>query len=310
MINTTPRQRAALLEAVPQIAQFAQPALRLHPRRGKPTATQSSAGGPLLWPDGEEWPTCTAEHRGGADSVDRPAILVAAVQLFKSDIGAGAKELPGWIFPEGADLLQILWCPNKHVPSLAPLARIVWRNSRDLAAASARKPELSRVDISAAVPVECLLHPEVVAELPPITVDEGGASDRDNWPGRAPEALEALLSEWRHPVDKPHWGDFSHCDALTTAPGWKLGGWAGYAGYPGRYATCSCGAPTRLIFDAMAAEGHGSWWTPIETPSFEWGAPRDWQHVEPTDVRVGRDGFLAFFGCTADPTHPLISYIE
>ena len=239
-----------------------------------------------------------------------PVVMAPAVQLFKRDVAADPSALPEWMFPGESDLLQILWCPNRHRPSLAPLAQIIWRDLRDMGGASAKKPELNRTDLASAVPVECVLHPEVVLELPPVGVTEPGVSDRDCQPGRAPKSLEKQLGKWRHPVDTPDWGDFSHYDALTTAPGWKLGGWAGYAGYPGRYASCFCGAPTRLILDAMAAEGHGSWWTPTETPSFEWGAPRDWQYVEPTAVRVGRDGFLAFFGCTADRTHPLISYIE
>lgn len=48
MINTVPAQRKALFETMPEVAAFARPAVRLHPRRAEPTAEHSSAGGPLL----------------------------------------------------------------------------------------------------------------------------------------------------------------------------------------------------------------------------------------------------------------------
>ncbi|MBM9439715.1 hypothetical protein [Actinacidiphila bryophytorum] len=63
--------------------------------------------------------------------------------------------------------------------------------------------------------------------------------------------------------------------------------------------------------DLMSAEGLDSWWHPRAAPDFPWkGAPYDWSFHEPTQLRLGRDGFQALFGCTADPGHPLITYIE
>lgn len=48
VLDTAPAQREALFAAMPEVAAFARPAIRLHPRRAELAAEQSSAGGPLL----------------------------------------------------------------------------------------------------------------------------------------------------------------------------------------------------------------------------------------------------------------------
>jgi hypothetical protein len=62
MVGTTPRRRADLLALHLELAGYARAALRLHPRRGTPTAGDSSVGGPLAWPENEPWPTCGDDH--------------------------------------------------------------------------------------------------------------------------------------------------------------------------------------------------------------------------------------------------------
>lgn len=126
MLNTVPEQREALFEALPEVAAFARPAVRLHPRQGEPSAEQSSAGGPLLWPDAEPWPTCGTDH-------DQPNVMAPVVQLFKRDI-PGDGPLPDWLFPGTSDLLQILWCPNDHLDKGLPVAHLVWREATKLRA--------------------------------------------------------------------------------------------------------------------------------------------------------------------------------
>lgn len=62
MTRTTPPRPADVLAAVPGLADFARTTTRLHPRRGTPSAADSSIGGPLLWPANEPWPVCTAPY--------------------------------------------------------------------------------------------------------------------------------------------------------------------------------------------------------------------------------------------------------
>ncbi|UWE12239.1 hypothetical protein [Actinacidiphila bryophytorum] len=303
MVNTVPVQREALHEAVPEVAAFARPAVRLHPRQAEPTAEQSSAGGPLLWPEHEAWPTCDG-HQG------RPRELAPLVQLFKHDLPAD-RALPDWMFPGSSDLLHILWCPEEHGEARLPTARLAWRNASALVDASARLPEPRDLDRAEAIPLPCVLHPEVVTELPPLNYAGDDPTESELVPPILPAELNERLSAWRHPSEPERPDGASHYWALATAPGWKLGGWADYASYPGRYARCPCGAQTRLVADLMSAEGLDSWWQPSAAPDFPWkGAPYDWSFHEPTQLRLGRDGFQALFGCTADPGHPLITYIE
>ena len=303
VINTVPAQREALFEAMPEVAAYARPAVRLHPRRAEPTAEQSSAGGPLLWPKQDAWPTCACDH-------DRPRELAALVQLFRRDLPEDLP-LPAWMFPESSDLLQILWCPHEHEGRALPAARLVWRNTATLADASARLPALGDTELKNATPVPCVLHPEVITELPPLNVEGSDARERDLVLPLLPAQLNDRLWAWRHPSEPELHEGWPHYWALATAPGWKLGGWADYASYPARFARCRCGARTRLVADLMSAEGLDGWWQPSEAPEFPWkGAPRDWSFHEPTGVRIGRDGFQALFGCTSDPTHPLITYSE
>lgn len=56
----TPPPAVDVTQVVPGIAAYARTATRLHPRPGAVSARMSHVGGPLLWPAGEPWPTCTA----------------------------------------------------------------------------------------------------------------------------------------------------------------------------------------------------------------------------------------------------------
>ncbi|MEY9934155.1 hypothetical protein ABH926_008819 [Catenulispora sp. GP43] len=63
MVRTTPPRPLDVLATIPGLVDFARTTTRLHPRRGTPSATDSSIGGPLLWPADEPWPICTAPYR-------------------------------------------------------------------------------------------------------------------------------------------------------------------------------------------------------------------------------------------------------
>src|SRR5215208_4937386 len=97
----------------PWLAERAKTTVRLHPRRVEHNlpADASKAGGLILWPRNEAWPVC--------DLHSCPYVTV--LQLRRDD-------LPDVPFPEHADLLQLLWCPNDHDEhGYAPAPRIVWR---------------------------------------------------------------------------------------------------------------------------------------------------------------------------------------
>ncbi|MEV6307637.1 hypothetical protein AB0M10_03430 [Streptomyces sp. NPDC051840] len=61
-VRTTPPRPVDVAAAFPELAAFARPAVRLHPRPGSPSVGDSSVGGPLLWPADEPWPHCEDSH--------------------------------------------------------------------------------------------------------------------------------------------------------------------------------------------------------------------------------------------------------
>ncbi|MFJ7419114.1 hypothetical protein ACIQXD_10880 [Streptomyces uncialis] len=82
----------------------------LSPKPGAPGVGDSSVGGPSLRPADEPWPYCGQPgHRSSHDdeSPAGPLPVVPVVQLF-------ARDVPELRFPEGKDVLQVVWCPLIH----------------------------------------------------------------------------------------------------------------------------------------------------------------------------------------------------
>ncbi|WP_353944340.1 DUF1963 domain-containing protein [Streptomyces sp. HUAS MG91] len=122
---------------IPELAPLARTAtllLNVPDTPGEPTPADSSIGGPLLWPADEPWPYCDLPNHDAAwphkSPPDHPVPTVAAVQLYAHDV----PELP---FPEGTDVLQIIWCALLHEEpdEYAPLPRMYWRNAERVRAA-------------------------------------------------------------------------------------------------------------------------------------------------------------------------------
>lgn len=61
-VRTTPPRPVEVSAVFPELASWARPAIRLHPRPGSPSVRESSVGGPLLWPAVEPWPHCESSH--------------------------------------------------------------------------------------------------------------------------------------------------------------------------------------------------------------------------------------------------------
>lgn len=145
----TPPRPLNVEELFPEIAPLRREAVRLHPRAGEPTCRDSSVGGPLLWPAREPWPECP-EHPGSP--------MIQVVQIYRSD-------LPGLVpFPDGCDLLQLLWCPRRHDGQwVVPLVR--WRSAA--AVGQVRQPPPVPAEAGyGKVPRPCVVHPELVTEYP------------------------------------------------------------------------------------------------------------------------------------------------
>ncbi|PXF47999.1 hypothetical protein BWQ96_02190 [Gracilariopsis chorda] len=128
-------------------------AVLLHPRRAHVGDVRASKmAGSIAWPQEERWPQCP-EHNTD---------MITVLQLRREDIGSVVR------FPDGNDLLQLLWCPRlEHEDNgYSPIARTFWRDSATL---GALRSEMGGVNVEldeGCVPAECALHVEEVEEFP------------------------------------------------------------------------------------------------------------------------------------------------
>jgi hypothetical protein len=323
MVDTTPRGRALLLAQYPELADYARPALRLHPRRGHPAVGNSSVGGPLLWPADEPWPTCSgADHSevyAGGGSFDEPVVMASALQLYRRDLPAEILPAPGWAFPGRSDVLQVLWCPNPHEDTDGPRVRVFWRTEAGVGPALPANPPLNRTSEDGGgdnlTPRPCRVYPESVVDFPPIShthpANIGDSGDHSRLLGILPPQLERACMAWT--VDgAPRDDNDRRYLRQARVPGWKLGGWirdSGWFDWPAD--DCACGAPMFSLLDTTF-EGLDGPWQPVTEPEFSWKDPEDqeWDGHRSPGVWGGRNGELWLLACSADSSHPIRAEVE
>ncbi|WHT16051.1 hypothetical protein N8J89_23265 [Crossiella sp. CA-258035] len=239
MTRTTHPPAYGVAARFPALAAYARVTVRLHPRRGNPTAYDSHLGGPLLWPADEPWPRC-----------GRPKCFIPAPEQPEPAVVAGqfwARDLPDLPFPAGTDLLQVLWCPHEHDElqgGIGPYVYLFWRNSHSITPSSEPPPEpmLLNGDDSL-VPRPCVLHPERLTEYP----------WHEELPADLAEAVQSIREEYR--------------EGLSIAPGSKIGGWVSWAVTDRIPQPClECGTPTEHLLSIADTEwgSRESRWRPFE----------------------------------------------
>ncbi|MFE2042508.1 hypothetical protein ACFXAZ_16590 [Streptomyces sp. NPDC059477] len=324
MPRTTPPRPIDVEAVFPELAAERRTATRLHPRRGAPTARDSSVGGPLLWPADEPWPVCTIPHKRGSgyrltDVLREREILERAWQrdprngptAEESDILAGFKrgrhaphladtdpipllavaqlyrhDVPGLPDTGEGDLLQVFWCGfERHGESRhEPHVELRWRHSDSTGPWLTEQPAPEVVGREELVPSPCVLYPEQVVEHPYLMTLDAELRDR--------------IAAWEGPDTE---GD-RYLSELSTAPGWKVGGYLTWPLTGPSPSPCTrCGTePTPLL-----TVSHTEWdpsttsWIPYEDR-----ADTDVMGANtPTDVSPGR-GRLTIALCPHDPSHP------
>ncbi|MDI2128324.1 hypothetical protein [Yinghuangia seranimata] len=286
MVRTTPPRPITVTEVFPELSAYKRTAIRLHPRPGASSADESSMGGPLLWPAGEPWPHCTRDHEDEAG----PVALLPVLQVYARDV----PELPGWDWPEGTDLLQVLWCPNDHRdPSIdpwyeGPIPTLFWRRSADVqdvlhtppASRFACDPEYYHPADDWYTLTPCVIHPEAVAEYPDA--------------GEVPKELALRIHEWE---------EFSGPEyqyELSISPGCKVGGWPTWHLTDFHAIDCPCGARMQPLLTIASSEWHGGGesWIPVEDHP-------DTRDSDPLGIDVGRYGQMRVFACPTSLDHPI-----
>ncbi len=159
----TPPPPLDIAALIPDFAPLSRVTVRLHPRRGESPIAASKMGGPIVWPRDEAWPIC--------DQHQSP--FVAVLQLRTEDI-------PELACPKGANLFQLLWCPNDHEegpPLYAPAAQVFWRDRHDIRHILDVFPSPVLHDMERQYcPSPCVLHPERVVEYPAAFEPRGESS--------------------------------------------------------------------------------------------------------------------------------------
>ncbi|MFD4945355.1 hypothetical protein ACFWNT_23180 [Streptomyces sp. NPDC058409] len=330
MLRTTPPRPVDVTMHFPQLAPLARTAVRLHPRVGAPATSDSSIGGPLLWPASEAWPTCP-EHDGpwqhgmapedvrlrrrilaeawrrpkeeGADllsteerttvdrigksrriSQDGPVPMVPVAQLYASDV----PDLPR---PDGADLLQLLWCPFDHDEDYLPRTELRWRTAADVTDPLGAAPQPSVIGNDDYLPEPCVLHPEKVTEFP------------------APHELREELAERIEAWEDQH--DFDYQYDLGVAPGCKVGGHAPWSfSDPFPMVCAECGSVVRplLTIDGSEWDGGSGSWRPVEDGDYtglHFLGP-----ANATQLNIGRGYSLQLYVCTDSYDHPHVQNMQ
>ncbi|MFD9430386.1 hypothetical protein [Streptomyces sp. NPDC060002] len=250
------------------------PAVRLHPRRGRPGPRDSHIGGPLWWPADEPWPRC-AEHRDVNRRQLGPYHLVPVAQLTAADF-------PEIRFPEGADLVQLLWCPDwhdqPHPEGWGQACRLFWRTAADVLnpLPEGEQPEPDTHWDGDMIPLPCVLHPERVTE--------------HSWDEELP-------------------------DELSPTPGYKVGGSMSW-GVTDRPESMDCGedgcgAPLELFLQLDSYEYEdGGRFQPLGERGLDPTSEAGRAAREPVGMTVGRGGHAGLFVCTADPRHPVSFFTQ
>jgi len=204
---------------------------------------------------------------------EEPTPLVPVAQLYRRDV-------PDFMGPADADLLQVLWCPLDH-PEIGynPRVELRWRRAVDITDVRAAGPEPTVVNESY-LPTPCVVHPEQVVEY--------------QYADLLPDLLKLRIRAWEERTGH------SYQATLSLAPGWKVGGYANWSLTDPHPMDCGvCGAGMVLLFTADSSEWEGpaGSWRPVEEPEAA--------SVGPTDVVIGRGYALYLFACPRSFEHPL-----
>ncbi|MFD4398901.1 hypothetical protein [Kitasatospora sp. NPDC058478] len=362
MTRTTPPRPDDIVAAFPRLAPLARTATRLHPRPGSPSLRESSVGGPLLWPAAEPWPHCEGTHRvpavlpatspadvrllreiraaarsrpGGGRSytpqeravLDRagagrpcpqgPVAMLAVAQLY-------VREVPDLRPPEGADLLQVLWCPFDHPFDhpfehpfdysweSMPRTELFWRSATAVGEVLTAPPQPPAIQYEDYLPQPCLVSPEQVTEYPlAVELDPDLRAQVRAWsarrktgakPGSAYDGAEDGYYDWE----------------LSVAPGWKAGGWAPWSftdPAPQYCRACGCRMDPMLTIATKEWRADVRSWIPYEdrAGATRDGATRDAVRPDPaapTMITVG-DGYnQQIYACPAAPEHPHAALLQ
>ncbi|MEU9148340.1 hypothetical protein [Streptomyces sp. NPDC048349] len=346
MSFTTPPRPFDVTALFPQLAPLARTATRLHPRPGSPTVHDSHVGGPLLWPADEPWPYCDEPHDRHASTVVHAP---GDVRLLRRDLAAADERLrldpeaPGYTpgeletwerikvgrpwfdgpvpllpvsqlyardvpFPRSADadLLQVLWCPFDHAMA-HPKTALFWRSSATVTDVLDAPPEPPVIQSAHYLPEPCLFSPEQVTEYPhPRELDKelrDQLDDRSRWEVIDPIQYNAYAYD-------P--GEL-YLNNLSTAPGWKSGGWTRWDPTDPVDLSCpECATEAVPLLTIASSEwdSGSETWIAEENRTIPMPVPLGTSDGNFTKIDIAGGYNLQLHACPSYPDHPHIELIQ
>lgn len=257
-------------------------------------------------PDNPHFPEYTSEEKAALDRIqaghpwpEGPVPLLSVAQLFTRDI-------PQLRAPEESDLLQILWCPFDHGWEPYPRTALYWRIAADISDVLTRIPEPFLAEDQEYVPEPCMLHPEEVTEYPNLLeVDEDLREQVSRWCRQQLPGTD-VDSPFEAPPE-----DFYQKE-LSTAPGWKVGGWPTWGRTDPYHQRCpACGSELAPLLTIASVEWDPSTrsWIPYEDQAD--AVPGAYPDLgEPAMVRINDNDQLQLYACAKFPAHPHVAQVQ
>ncbi|MGW1467622.1 hypothetical protein ACWCPT_25135 [Streptomyces sp. NPDC002308] len=195
--------------------------------------------------------------------------MLPVAQLYRRDV-------PDLHTPEGADLLQVLWCPFDH--PVMPRTALFWRSAATVTDILTTPPEPPAMRSDGYLPEPCLLNPEQVTEYPHhLELTKEVREQLGAW-----SAWQAAVRDVDDYASSP---EVFYDRELAGAPGWKAGGWPRWGATDPTPRLCpACGSEMDALLTIATFEGDAdSSWLPN-------GVREDRGGIGPSSSHTGPEG--------------------
>ncbi|MEU9473792.1 hypothetical protein AB0D78_46160 [Streptomyces avermitilis] len=257
-----------------------------------------------LDPEAPQWTPeerATWERLADRPWFDGPIPLLPVAQLYARDI-----PFPR---PPDTDLLQVLWCPFDHEMA-HPRTALFWRSSATVTDVLDAPPKPPIVEQDCYLPEPCLFSPEQVTEYPnPSDLDKELQDQLDD------------MSRWET-IDPARYNTYAddpgelYLNNLSTAPGWKTGGWTRWGLTDPKPRPCPCPCPEcgteqvpLLTIASSEWDGGSETWIAEEERTNPTPVPLGTQPGDFTEISIAGGYNLQLHVCPASPDHPHIALV-
>jgi hypothetical protein len=256
-------------EALPELAKWKKSAFRLHPYSlAKTSLGSSKVGGQFIAPINSVLPVCP-EHG---------ATLINLLQIMGKDIEHWDKSLA----------LQIFWCPRDHAETHCPylyIRNVKISDSEVISSAPAAGAEDNYI------PKQCTVKLQKITEYPSVFELSESISQQVK--------LVKKWARWGRKLFGSGYEDYAsyfYQNYLSTAPGWKVGGWCDWVQAAVNFNCEQCGGKMEHLVTIGSQMFDGA-------TRFRWGKRRRERGYDETNIMIGDCGSIFVHHCQKCQTH-------